>query len=135
MCVCVCGPLQVPWVVAGTVRDNILFGSAYDSAWYKRVVRACALEEDISRLVAGDQTELGERGINVSIHNTHALQQNKATPDYHATSLNASPHQHIWRVLASVCVCVGVSVCVSVSAVVRRSEGSTGPGSRCLPSS
>ena len=29
---------QVPWIMAGTVRDNITFGSAWDDAWYHRVV-------------------------------------------------------------------------------------------------
>lgn len=52
--------------MSGTVRDNILFGTPYDAAWYDRVVRACALTEDFASFPAGDATELGERGINVS---------------------------------------------------------------------
>lgn len=35
-------------------------------AWYGRVVAACCLEEDIASLPAGHDTELGERGINLS---------------------------------------------------------------------
>lgn len=57
---------QVPWIVAGSVRDNILFGRPYEEAWYARVVVACALSDDLAALAAGDATELGERGINLS---------------------------------------------------------------------
>ncbi len=91
---------QIPWVAAGTVRDNVLFGQPWDEKKYRQVrcraccslrrgkaarqgdamrsrcrrcmwcgaqvLRACALEPDVAGLPAGDQTELGERGINVS---------------------------------------------------------------------
>ena len=29
--------LQIPWVVAGTLRDNIVFGGAWDAKWYQKV--------------------------------------------------------------------------------------------------
>lgn len=38
-----CG--QIPWIVSGTVRDNIVFDSAWDEGWYRQVVKACALEQ------------------------------------------------------------------------------------------
>ncbi|GAX82138.1 hypothetical protein CEUSTIGMA_g9566.t1 [Chlamydomonas eustigma] len=57
---------QVPWIVAGTVRENIVFDSSWDEEWYKKVLQACALDADIAMLPAGDATELGERGINLS---------------------------------------------------------------------
>ena len=57
---------QVPWIQNASLRDNILFGSAYDKEWYRRVVFACALTSDLENLVDGDRTEIGERGINLS---------------------------------------------------------------------
>eukprot|EP01047_Picozoa_sp_COSAG01_P032680 COSAG01_NODE_2374_length_7803_cov_5.861241_4_plen_204_part_00 len=57
---------QETWIQNATVRDNILFGSAYDAERYKAVVEACALDADIASLPGGDQTEIGERGINLS---------------------------------------------------------------------
>ncbi|ORY35072.1 hypothetical protein BCR39DRAFT_573867 [Naematelia encephala] len=57
---------QEAWVMADTVRGNILFGNAYDEARYKKVLHACALEQDLKLFDAGDQTELGEKGLNAS---------------------------------------------------------------------
>ena len=36
---------QKPWVFAGTVRQNILFGQQYDDDHYWAVIKACALEK------------------------------------------------------------------------------------------
>lgn len=55
-----------PWIQNATVRANILFGKPYEPAHYRRVLHACALEEDIAILPAGDHTEIGERGITLS---------------------------------------------------------------------
>ncbi|KAJ2076930.1 hypothetical protein H4R24_005425, partial [Coemansia sp. RSA 988] len=57
---------QQPWILNATLRDNILFGSAYDEEFYNRVIDACALIQDIDTFLAGDMTEIGERGINLS---------------------------------------------------------------------
>ncbi|ODV74894.1 ATP-binding cassette transporter YOR1 [Cyberlindnera jadinii NRRL Y-1542] len=55
-----------PWVQNCTVRDNILFGLEYDKDRYDRVVEVCALGDDLKMFTAGDQTEIGERGITLS---------------------------------------------------------------------
>ncbi|KAJ2802822.1 hypothetical protein H4R21_002273, partial [Coemansia helicoidea] len=57
---------QQPWIMNATVRDNILFGHRFDQAFYDRVVDACALRPDLDMLPAGDMTEIGEKGINLS---------------------------------------------------------------------
>ena len=57
---------QQAWIQNMTVRDNILFGSEYDAAKYQKVVEACALVSDLELLPAGDQTEIGENGVNLS---------------------------------------------------------------------
>ena len=41
-------------------------GREYKDKWYRKVVEACCLLPDISALPAGDNTEIGERGINLS---------------------------------------------------------------------
>eukprot|EP01122_Echinamoeba_exundans_P011726 TRINITY_DN4766_c0_g1_i1.p1 TRINITY_DN4766_c0_g1~~TRINITY_DN4766_c0_g1_i1.p1 ORF type:complete len:1175 (+),score=383.98 TRINITY_DN4766_c0_g1_i1:538-4062(+) len=57
---------QNPWVQHGTVRENILFGLPYDEKRYENAVFSCALKPDLAMLPKGDETEIGERGINVS---------------------------------------------------------------------
>ncbi|KAJ1731797.1 ABC transporter C member 13 [Coemansia sp. Benny D160-2] len=57
---------QLPWIMNDTVRENILFGRAFDRDRYNRVVEACALTSDINVWTNGDKTMIGERGINIS---------------------------------------------------------------------
>ncbi|QRW00045.1 ABC transporter transmembrane region [Ceratobasidium sp. AG-Ba] len=57
---------QEPWVQNETIRDNILFGTVYDEARYNEVIKQCALEQDLSLFDAGDQTEVGEKGLTLS---------------------------------------------------------------------
>ncbi|KAI9138461.1 P-loop containing nucleoside triphosphate hydrolase protein [Paraphysoderma sedebokerense] len=57
---------QEAWLLNFTLRENILFGSELEEARYKEVIRVCALQRDLTLLVAGDQTEIAERGANLS---------------------------------------------------------------------
>lgn len=57
---------QTPWVMNASVRENIVFSHRWDPAFYDRVIKACALTEDLAILPDGDQTEVGERGISLS---------------------------------------------------------------------
>ncbi|KAJ3298346.1 hypothetical protein HDU76_006466, partial [Blyttiomyces sp. JEL0837] len=57
---------QFAWLTNATIRDNILFGSEFDAERYRNVVKGCALEKDFETLDGGDQTEIGEKGINLS---------------------------------------------------------------------
>nr|XP_044632655.1 ATP-binding cassette sub-family C member 10 isoform X3 [Equus asinus] len=57
---------QEPWIQFATIRDNILFGKTFDAQLYQQVLEACALNDDLSILPAGDQTEVGEKGVTLS---------------------------------------------------------------------
>lgn len=54
---------QAPYILNGTLRHNIAFGTPGD---VDRAVRLCALREDIAAFPAGIDTEIGEQGINLS---------------------------------------------------------------------
>ncbi|KAI6707127.1 hypothetical protein NL676_010089 [Syzygium grande] len=54
------------WIQTGTIQENILFGSAMDSVKYQEVIRKCSLAKDIKMFPFGDQTQIGERGVNLS---------------------------------------------------------------------
>lgn len=43
-----------------------MFGKAYNKATYDETIRICELSRDLEILPAGDQTEIGEKGINLS---------------------------------------------------------------------
>ncbi|XP_008565012.1 PREDICTED: multidrug resistance-associated protein 7 isoform X2 [Galeopterus variegatus] len=57
---------QEPWIQFATIQDNILFGKTFDAQLYGKVLEACALNDDLSILPAGDQTEVGEKGVTLS---------------------------------------------------------------------
>ncbi|XP_076936304.1 ABC transporter C family member 14-like [Bidens hawaiensis] len=57
---------QTAWIQNKTIQENILFGSPMDRHKYKNVIRTCCLEKDLEMMEFGDQTEIGERGINLS---------------------------------------------------------------------
>jgi ATP-binding cassette, subfamily C (CFTR/MRP), member 1 len=49
---------QTPFLITGTLRENILFGQKFDAADYERVVDACCLGPDFKQLHKGDATEI-----------------------------------------------------------------------------
>nr|QEY08336.1 ATP-binding cassette sub-family C member 3b [Crocus sativus] len=57
---------QSPWIQSGKIQDNILFGKEMDIDKYENVLEACSLKRDLEILPFGDQTVIGERGINLS---------------------------------------------------------------------
>ncbi|EOA34104.1 hypothetical protein CARUB_v10021605mg [Capsella rubella] len=57
---------QTSWIENGTIQDNILFGLPIVSEKYNEVLNVCCLDRDLQMMEFGDQTEIGERGINLS---------------------------------------------------------------------
>ena len=57
---------QQAWIQNATLQDNITFGRPFNQQFYNQVIEACALKADFEMLPGGDQTEIGEKGINLS---------------------------------------------------------------------
>ncbi|XP_057735804.1 ABC transporter C family member 10-like isoform X1 [Arachis stenosperma] len=57
---------QTAWIQTGTIRDNILFGSAMDAEKYQETLHRSSLMKDLELFPHGDLTEIGERGVNLS---------------------------------------------------------------------
>ncbi|CAL1686666.1 unnamed protein product [Lasius platythorax] len=57
---------QQAWIVNGTFKENILFGEEFDAKRYYHTITICNLKEDLNVLPGGDDTEIGERGVNLS---------------------------------------------------------------------
>ncbi|CAE7644984.1 abcC3 [Symbiodinium microadriaticum] len=57
---------QKPFLLNGTVKENILFGLPLDEDKYASALRMAALVEDLSSLSSGDATPVGESGVQLS---------------------------------------------------------------------
>ena len=57
---------QSAWIQNASVKENILFGSAYDRTKYAETIRRCALKDDLKALADGDRTQIGEKGLTLS---------------------------------------------------------------------
>ena len=57
---------QTPWIQNASIRDNILFFKEYDEEKYEEVLQQSQLKVDLDNFDGGDNTEIGEKGINLS---------------------------------------------------------------------
>ncbi|KAJ6551726.1 multidrug resistance-associated ABC transporter [Mycena capillaripes] len=57
---------QESWVLNDTIKNNILFNAPLDVERYKKVLYQCCLERDLELFDAGDETEVGEKGLTLS---------------------------------------------------------------------
>ncbi|TWW75636.1 ATP-binding cassette sub-family C member 8 [Takifugu flavidus] len=76
---------QKPWLLNATVEENITFELPMIKPRYKAVIEACSLQPDIDILPQGDQTEIGERGINLSGGQKQRISVARAL--YHQTNM------------------------------------------------
>ncbi|CAD8193906.1 unnamed protein product [Paramecium pentaurelia] len=57
---------QKPWIQNASVKDNILFGKQFNQQQYDNAIYYSCLTQDLQILINGDQTMIGEKGINLS---------------------------------------------------------------------
>ncbi|RZB40881.1 ABC tran domain containing protein, partial [Asbolus verrucosus] len=57
---------QEPWVFSASIRQNILFGEEMDEEKFRKVIKICGLEHDLSVFPYGEHTLVGERGVMLS---------------------------------------------------------------------
>ncbi|KAK1689141.1 ABC transporter [Colletotrichum godetiae] len=66
-----CG--QTAWIPNDSVRNIITGHAAFDPAWYYTIMKACALEQDVSNWPNGDNAVAGTKGISMSGGQKHRL--------------------------------------------------------------
>ncbi|KAF9971484.1 Multidrug resistance-associated protein 1 [Actinomortierella ambigua] len=96
---------QQAWIINATVRENIVFGMPFDQDKYDRIIYAAGLKPDIEMLPAGDQTEIGERGINLSGGQKQRVSLARAAYqdadvyllDDPLSAVDAHVDQHLWE--------------------------------------
>ncbi|KAI1701315.1 ABC transporter domain-containing protein [Ditylenchus destructor] len=57
---------QQSWIQNKTLRGNVTFEKVHHEDYYQKTIEACALVDDLKLFAAGDLTEIGEKGINLS---------------------------------------------------------------------
>ncbi|TNJ28328.1 MRP-like ABC transporter [Giardia muris] len=57
---------QIPYIMSGTIKSNVLFFNEYDEARFTRAIQLSCLEGDLELFADGVETEIGERGITLS---------------------------------------------------------------------
>ena len=58
---------EEPWIISGTIKENILMGLEYKEKWYNEVIKSCSLERDLDLFKEyRDETMIGDRGITLS---------------------------------------------------------------------
>ncbi|RZK11514.1 MAG: ATP-binding cassette domain-containing protein, partial [Flavobacterium sp.] len=57
---------QQSWIINATVKDNIIFGNEFNAKKYQDTIKYSCLQSDLDILINKDQTEIGEKGVNLS---------------------------------------------------------------------
>ena len=58
---------EEPWIVSGTIKENIISNRKEDTEFYYNVIEKCCLEKDLEHFKEfGDETMIGDRGITLS---------------------------------------------------------------------
>ena len=57
---------QDPWIMDGTIKENVLLGLEYNAELYKTVIDSCGLNVDLGQLRDGENTIVGDRGVQLS---------------------------------------------------------------------
>ena len=57
---------QEPFIFSATIRENVCFGLPHDEKRFEKAVRMSQLYKDMENFANGEETVIGERGINIS---------------------------------------------------------------------
>ncbi|CZT49492.1 related to multidrug resistance-associated protein [Rhynchosporium secalis] len=124
---------QTPWLINGTIRENIVAESSYDEHWYDKVIRACNLDVDIDHMPYRDATLVGSKGMilsggqkqRLSIARAVYSRKRLAIFDDVFSGLDSVTEQHVFAnvfgkdgLLAE----IGTSIILATHAVHRLSE-------------
>ena len=57
---------EEPWLIQGTIKENILMGNPFIQDLYTATLNSCALMQDLNLFANADETYVGDRGITLS---------------------------------------------------------------------
>jgi ATP-binding cassette subfamily C (CFTR/MRP) protein 2 len=110
---------QSSWIQSGKIEENILFGKEMERERYNWVLEACSLKKDLEILPFGDQTIIGERGINLSggqkqrIQIARALYQDADIYlfDDPFSAVDAHTGSHLFKVIYYLYILIPLIIC------------------------
>ncbi|OMJ73848.1 hypothetical protein SteCoe_27361 [Stentor coeruleus] len=57
---------ESPWLIADTVRENIIMGEIFNKQRYNEILEICCLNNDIKRFKNNDLSKIGDQGMTLS---------------------------------------------------------------------
>ncbi|TPX36898.1 hypothetical protein SeMB42_g06982 [Synchytrium endobioticum] len=81
---------QLPWLITGSIKDNIVFGREWDEERFGQVLYACGMCRDLELLPNGADTVIGERGVTLSGGQRARLSMSKLPGIFSITVFGAS---------------------------------------------
>ena len=113
---------QSPWIQSGSIESNILFGKEMERGQYERVIDACSLGKDLQAFPSGDQTIVGERGVNLSGGQKQRLQIARALYqdadvyllDDPFSAVDAHTGTHLVKVIVIIIIVILIIIIISV---------------------
>lgn len=57
---------QEPWIMSGTVRENIVMEDGFDQHHYEQILESCCLTDDLNSMMNHDNSQTGIKGVNLS---------------------------------------------------------------------
>lgn len=120
---------QVPWLLSGTLKENILLGITTDSTAIERAIRLSVLEQDIGQMPSGVETIIGPKGVRLSggqIQRTASARMFVRPADLYvmddlSSALDVETEEMLWNRLGS----LDTATCLVVShrrAAFRRAD-------------
>lgn len=70
---------QEPWLYQASIAANIVGKAPFDLLWYRDVLQACLLIDDLKSLIRSDQSLTGPDGSNLSSGQAHRVVRNPKT--------------------------------------------------------
>jgi ATP-binding cassette subfamily C (CFTR/MRP) protein 1 len=62
-----------PWLRNDTIKNNVLSSNLWDESWYQSVIQLCDLDQDLSQMPDGDDSQVGSRGLTLSGGQKHRI--------------------------------------------------------------
>ncbi|KAG7359041.1 multidrug ABC transporter permease/ATPase [Nitzschia inconspicua] len=127
---------QEPWIMNGTIRENIVMGEKFEQSRYDKIIFACGLEPDLQSFAFGDETIVGERGVQcsggqksrISLARIIYKDAQVVLLDDPLSAVDAKVAQHIFRYAIQE-LCVYRQKCVIM---VTHQQAFMEPRSRCI---